>query len=89
MAIILNNEGTCLLMSLTLESSLSFQTYLLSNYSKLNRLEVFLHGIQRQSNHSPSILSDPFSSCPVISCLKLIENIEEYIEKLKQVIINK
>lgn len=80
-AIVINNEGTCLYVSLSLEPNLSFQTNLFSRHPELCSLEVLLHGIQRIRPPSPD-LPDPFPSNSYLAVLHFESDLRKYIKSI-------
>lgn len=80
-AIVINNEGTCLYVSLSLEPNLSFQTNLFTRHPELCSLEVLLHGVQRI--RPPSIdLPDPFPSNSYLAVLHFESDLRKYIKSI-------
>lgn len=80
-AIVINNEGTCLYVSLSLEPSLQFQTNLFQRHPDLCSLEVLLHGVQRI--RPPSVdLPDPFPSNSYLAVLHFESDLRKYIKSI-------
>jgi hypothetical protein len=83
-AVVFNDKGGCLLLSITLESPLSFQTHLLANFPQLNRFEVTLHSIGQRNSEVENLPKDPFCSCPVVACLHIVDDLDAYLDSLNQ-----
>eukprot|EP00029_Vermamoeba_vermiformis_P002621 TRINITY_DN1299_c0_g1_i2.p1 TRINITY_DN1299_c0_g1~~TRINITY_DN1299_c0_g1_i2.p1 ORF type:complete len:968 (-),score=301.87 TRINITY_DN1299_c0_g1_i2:333-3236(-) len=92
--LVLNQEGTCLLFSVMMESFFSFNDFIFSKFADMSRLEVFLSGVvkaTKQSNNGApmtpkeSVLAaDPFDSAPVMAVLHIEQDIDAYLRKIKK-----
>lgn len=92
--LVLNQEGTCLLFSVMMESFFSFNDFIFTKFADMSRLEVFLSGVvkaTKQSGAAPmtpkeSVLAaDPFDSAPVMAVLHIEQDIDAYLRKIKKV----
>jgi hypothetical protein len=94
--LVLNQEGTCLLFSVMMESFFSFNDFIFSKFADMSRLEVFLSGVVKATKQSiggapmtpkESVLAaDPFDSAPVMAVLHIEQDIDAYLRKIKKVI---
>jgi hypothetical protein len=92
--LVLNQEGTCLLFSVMMESFFSFNDFIFSKFADMSRLEVFLSGVVKATKQSiggapmtpkESVLAaDPFDSAPVMAVLHIEQDIDAYLRKIKK-----
>jgi hypothetical protein len=80
-AIITNNEGTCIYVSLSLEPNPTFQSNLFAKHPELCCIEVLLHGVQRIRPPSPD-LEDPFPSTSYLAVLHLESDFRKYLKSI-------
>lgn len=80
-AIVLNHDGACMYVSLSLEPSLSFQTNLFTRHPDLCSLEVLIHGVVRIQPPSAE-LPDPFPSTSYLAVLHFESDLRKYIKSI-------